>query len=132
MRSWLTVHCTYSNDMTRSHNNFGGSTVGLCLNPKYPYFGASPDALIECYCCGMGSVEIKCPYCAKDIGLAESNVLKKVGLKEIEGKKMLDHNHTYYYQIQMQLAITGLPYCDFIVWSKHGYYQERIVFDKEF
>ncbi|KAJ8911112.1 hypothetical protein NQ315_003374 [Exocentrus adspersus] len=27
-----------------------------------PEFGASPDALIKCDCCGMGCIEIKCPY----------------------------------------------------------------------
>ncbi|KAK4879609.1 hypothetical protein RN001_007755 [Aquatica leii] len=122
----------YSNDMALLHGNFGGSEVGLCLNPKYPYFGASPDALVECDCCGLGCVEIKCPYCAKDIGLSEIGVLKKVGVKEVGGEAVLDHNHTYFYQMQMQLAVTGLAYCDFVVWSKQGYFKKRLLPDEKF
>ncbi|KAL4234431.1 hypothetical protein ACF0H5_006078 [Mactra antiquata] len=32
-----------------------------------------PDALVNCDCSGKGDVEIKCPYCAKDITLEKAN-----------------------------------------------------------
>ena len=32
------------------------------LSEKHPFLGASPDALIECNCCGQGVVEVKCSF----------------------------------------------------------------------
>ena len=37
--------------------------------------------------------------------------------------------HKYYYQIQMQLGICGLKWCNYIVWSKIGCTTQRIAFD---
>ena len=31
----------------------------LIINPNYPYLGASPDAILECKCCGIRCLEIK-------------------------------------------------------------------------
>ena len=43
------------------HINYHIQKTGLHLNKKYPYLGASPDALIKCDWCGSGILEIKCP-----------------------------------------------------------------------
>jgi len=32
----------------------------------------------------------------------------------------LKATHAYYFQIQLQLAITGLKWCDFVLWSPIG------------
>lgn len=52
------------------HTNFKFTECGLFVNIEYPYFGASPDGIVECDCCGRGVLEIKCPYTLKgrDIG----------------------------------------------------------------
>ena len=39
---------------------------GLFINPSYPTLGASPDGIISCDCCGIGTLEIKCPYCSRN------------------------------------------------------------------
>ncbi|KAJ8977263.1 hypothetical protein NQ317_003964 [Molorchus minor] len=122
----------YSDMMKESHNNFGADPVGLCISPQYPHFGASPDGLISCDCCGLGCVEIKCPYCAKDLDVEDTEVLKKVGLENLDEEIHLSHNHTYYYQIQMQLGITKLAYCDFVVWNKNKFIKQRIFLNEFF
>lgn len=104
----------------------------MCINPKYPYFGASPYGVVSCACCGLGCIEIKCSFCAKDAGLEDMNILKKIGISQDKGQSKLSENHAYYYQIQMQLAITGLQYCDFVVWSERNFYHERFVFNQPF
>ena len=43
------------------HTDFVCQASGL-LSTEYPMFGASPDGLVQCTCCGEGLVEIKCPY----------------------------------------------------------------------
>ncbi|XP_018570033.1 uncharacterized protein LOC108910024 [Anoplophora glabripennis] len=67
----------YTEKMCVIHEDFGTEPVGLRLNPEYPAFGASPDGLVSCVCCGLGCTEIKCPFCAKDLGVDELSILKK-------------------------------------------------------
>lgn len=40
--------------------------AGLRVNTKYPYLATSVDGLVDCTKCGMGVLEIKCPYGHKD------------------------------------------------------------------
>ena len=44
----------------------------------------------------------------------------------------LSRTHNYYYQVQGQMAITGRPWCDFVVWTPKGMSVERILFDNDF
>ena len=37
-------------------------TVGLVVSPQWPFLGASLDGLVECKTCGVGGLEIKCPW----------------------------------------------------------------------
>ena len=40
--------------------------------------------------------------------------------------------HKYYYQIQMQMGVTGTKFCDFVVWSSKETFTVRIPFDDHF
>lgn len=99
--------------MRTEHENFTITRCGLCINSEYPYIGASPDGFVKCDCCGEGLVEIKCPFTAKDHGLA--NILYLC-----DGK--LKDSHKYAYQVQTQL----LDYCDFVAWSPSDIFVQRI------
>ena len=57
-----TAQREYASTMQANHKNFSLSENGLIINTAYPYFGASPDGLIQCDCCGLGTLEIKCPF----------------------------------------------------------------------
>jgi hypothetical protein len=92
--------------------------VELVIDPKYFYFAASPDSLVLSAVCGEGCVEVKCPLTIKD-GCVKDLILKRnSGLIEHNEQIQLD---AFYYQIQMQLAITEKAYCDFIVWSPQDF-----------
>ncbi|KAJ8963022.1 hypothetical protein NQ317_006157, partial [Molorchus minor] len=52
----------YKNEIQKLHENISITNVGFYISSQHPEFGASPDALVSCDCCGMGCVEIKCPY----------------------------------------------------------------------
>ena len=97
-------------------------------------FGASPDSYVECGCCGLGVLEAKCPYCAQDKGfeeLAENH--DNFCLADADSKMMLKRTHSYYYQCQMQVAVTDRSYCDFIVWSvTDELHYKRILRDVDF
>ena len=58
----------------------------------FSFLGASPDALIQCMCCGQGVVEIKCPLCASKTSFRE--VTHGFCLDELPGDKFeLLHDH---------------------------------------
>ena len=92
---------------------------GLVVNTKYPHLGASPDRIIECECCGIGCLEIKCPYCFKDASPETVDY--------IDEKLWLKQNHMYYYQVQAQIHICQVEFADFVIWSPQGLHIERIV-----
>ena len=58
--------------MPANNKNFSLSENGLIINTAYSYFGASPDGLIQCDCCGLGTLEIKCPFTGRNTLLTEA------------------------------------------------------------
>lgn len=52
--------------------------------------------------------------------------------KNSEGKLALDHNHSYYYQVQTQLGASNNKSCFFVVWTNCDIHVEMIVFDELF
>ena len=73
-------------------------------------------------------LEVKCPFKArnKDISAETCKFLK-----EINGKTALKKNHPYYYQVQVQMGVTGHELTYFVVWTTQDLYMEEIAFDKE-
>jgi hypothetical protein len=75
--------------------------------------GASPDGVLECECCGRGTLELKCPLC-----LEEGKELTDLKYFRVnDGKLQLIEEHPYYYQCQLQMLCTSTEYADFFVWS---------------
>lgn len=108
---------------------------GLVINPKCPWLGCTPDRKVfdlgveEQGLSPFGLLEIKVvkegatdfenvAYLTKD---NDSNVLK------------VKRNHDYHYQVQCQLALTGLEWCDFFSYiNDTTFFCERIMFDPIF
>ena len=100
---------------------------GLFVSPKYPTLGASPDGIISCDCCGIGTLEIKCPYCSRDVTPETATEYNKLTfLEQDEDRLKLKESHAYYYQVQAQLHICEAQYGDFVVWTPQGIHVERI------
>ena len=45
---------------------------------------------------------------------------------------MLKTNHDYYFQIQGQMAVTGIHICDFVVWTPTNFITITVGFDETF
>jgi len=91
--------------------------------------------MVTCNKCGVGLVEVKCPYgsdrkkvpwrnmipieCAKDTNFF---------CNEINGTLHLKETHNYMYQVQGQLGAYELNWVDFVVWTKKGISVQRIQF----
>ena len=81
--------------------------------------------MVECNCCGKGTVEVKCPYCVRDKEIPEC--LEKVSCKENVARKIqLRKSHQYYYQIQTQAFVCNVNYCDSVIWTEEGLHHDRM------
>ena len=123
----------YKGFREKAHSHFSLLDSGLVLNPEWPFLGASPDGTVHCDCCGSGVVEIKCPYCHRhDSALENQSCLVDNG-----DRLQLDRSHAYYYQVQTQIFVSNVDYCDFCVCtfpsgSEPSLHIERILPDFEF
>ena len=97
--------------------------VGIVVNPWACWIGASPDRKVyhPARDPPVGILEIKCPRV--------SSVLEVKYLKRVDDHLELNRNDQYYTQVQTQLAVTGLQWCEFFVWCQNDYHLETIYFD---
>ena len=123
----------YTEVMSTRHRSFSVARSGLVLDMSRPFIGASPDGLVQCCCCGKGTLEIKCPYSCRDKAFEEASKDKSFYLQcNDKGDLLLTKDHVYYHQVQMQMEVCQTEYCDFVVWSKDQLLCQRVLYDKEF
>ena len=92
-------------------NNINMYPCGCVVSCSAPWLAASPDKKVydPTKENPFGLLEIKCPE--------SENVSQHECLEQDEvGRLQLKRNHNYFYQILCQLAVTGMPWCDFFVW----------------
>jgi hypothetical protein len=118
----------YTEHMENHHRNFKITPSGFFISLQAPFIGASPDSLVSCDCCGLGVVEIKCPYCHRDDEVDEASADPKFCVSE----GVLKTTHPYYVQIQTQLNVCEREYCDFFLWLKNDNFLQRITRDAVF
>ena len=106
---------------------------GLCLDTDFSFLGASPDRLVfDINQKEHGVVEVKCPF--KNYHYSQEEACRDPDFfcREVGGIICLKTGHDHFYQVQGQLGITGLPWCDFVVWlGSGGIVCERILFNEE-
>ncbi|XP_031557010.1 uncharacterized protein LOC116293690 [Actinia tenebrosa] len=119
----------YLSLIKNSHSGFKFRECGLFIDSQKIYLGASPDLCIDCDCCGSGVAEFKCPYSIAHEKPTEQNLNYLVS----NGSgTTLKRKHPYFAQIQGQMALTKKKYCDFFVYTRVGYFQERIHYDPDY
>jgi len=98
-----------------------GFTVGLCelvVDPSLPWLGVSPDAIvIDPLEPSVGLLEIKCPFthCLSTVEDAASDFSFFTEISN--GKVILKKDYKHYYQVQEQMSLTKVPWCDFIIYT---------------
>lgn len=90
---------------------------------------------MSCDCCGSGCLEIKCPYVLK-VGYFDveqfCDMKGSCLCKDDDSEYTLIKTHSYYYQIQLQMYVSKLHYCDFVIWCKGFLFIKRIFIDHDF
>ncbi|KAE8743394.1 hypothetical protein FOCC_FOCC010999, partial [Frankliniella occidentalis] len=89
---------------------------GINLHTKYPGLSCSHDGWITRDGKVIKVLEIKCPYSLQDVKKLQTFYLTR----NYNGHIKLKEDTIYYDQVQMEMALTGVHFCDFVVWSKKG------------
>ena len=118
----------------KAYMDTADSTVvetGMWVNVDFLFLGASPDGLIIENNEAVGLLEIKCLKIMKDLTVLEliekiekhqlsTTLIGRQCFKLVDGKLILKVNHKFYYQTQLQMLVTGLPFCDFVLHTPKG------------
>ena len=125
---------SYNSAMQCDHESFKVTPCGFFISVDSPHLGASPDSLVSCTCHGLGIVEIKCPYSARNTTVNDAADNDSDFCLEClqNGDLRLKPTHSYYYQYQLQLHVTNYSYCDFVVWTEQSIHIERVHLDEKF
>lgn len=121
-------------EMQKVHQNYYQQKSGFIVTPEYNGFGASPDGISFCSCCGIQAIEIKCPSCMKD----GKTMMALLSLKDRyvkltpDGNFQVDPKHAYFYQMQMQMELLNCENCMFVIWSPKDFKVINVARDREF
>ena len=124
--------------MLKKVPNFAVYDAGLPVHPSFPFTGATPDGKVydPSENPPYGLLEINCPFSKRKDTLVQASGDGTFYLEERENSFYLKRNHTcgYFVQIQGQLGITGLNWCDFCVYLSESNEMsvERIYFNEDF
>ncbi len=109
---------------------------GFVVRPDIPYMGCSPDRKVIDPNAHphLGIVEVKCLFKYQMITPMEAAQIKddKFCLELRNGTLQLKTSHKYYYQVQGQMALSGVKWCDFVVYSLKGMFVQRIPYNHDF
>lgn len=90
---------------------------------KNGIFAASPDGILDSK---NKVLEIKCPSALRFENLLHQHPpyiypVQRYNLRTAKNKFELVKEHDYYYQVQLQMLLTGKNRCDFFVWNPLSY-----------
>ena len=108
------------------------SQVGIFVS-ECGFLGASPDGVVKDHMeHSVCLVEVKCPYKARTKSIDEMYCDPSFCCALVNDQPMLKQNHDYYYQVQGQMAITGIHRCDFVVWTRINFVVITLTFNESF
>ena len=102
---------------------------GLVVNPLWPFLGASPDCIQYCKCHPKTLVEIKDLFSKRNLLPAVAAADKLI--RTTNGYQLKEET-TWYYQIQGQMAITGVKHTALVIYTNKGILIVPVEFDPLF
>ena len=110
-------------------------SCGIVLHTQCRYFGASPDGCVHDPSSSeeYGQLEIKCAYrhFSESKAVEEACAQPDFCCEFVDGKVCLRRSHQYFYQVQGQMAVCGVPWWVFFGWIGERAFLERIPFSNE-
>ncbi|XP_030071907.1 uncharacterized protein LOC115478581 [Microcaecilia unicolor] len=107
---------------------------GLFIHPDKSWLAASPDGIVHDGTSGkpVKLLEVKCPYKHRDHTVKDACKDASFCLEKNGDTYALKKDHSYYSQVQCQLAATGLAKADFVVHTKKETAVAPVEFDAKF
>ena len=96
---------------------------------SWPHLGASLHGICHCLCCAKRVIEVKSLFSKRSLPphIAASEYVHKV-----DGKNYLKRETKWYYQIQGELATTGLLMADLIIYTNKEVMIVEVEFNRDF
>lgn len=111
---------------------------GLFIDPQRAWLAASPDGIVEDKQTGerLLCLEVKCPYkhrenTVRDACLQDSAFCLEL-CDEEDQEYRLKTKHSYYTQVQCQMAVTGIHKADLVVFTLRETAVVPVTFDPKF
>ncbi|XP_015216918.2 uncharacterized protein [Lepisosteus oculatus] len=103
---------------------------GLFIDPYRTWLAASPDGIVLDSETGeeLACLEVKCPYKHRDHTASQACQDPDFCLRQDGEGYRLKTNHSYYTQVQCQMAVVGLHTADFVVYTP----RETVIVPVEF
>ena len=112
------------------HSDFGITKTGLHIVSDYPHLDVSPDGTVDCDFCVKGLFEIKYHrnYSTDFRGWENGHKFAT------DSSKYIRKDHPYFAQMQGQMLLFSLRFCDFFVWTppENDYQLGKIDIDEHF
>ena len=108
----------YCSAMKSKHTDFQLRNCGLVIDGACPIFAASPDGVRHCTCHGKGLLEVKCSFKHKDLDV--SKIVEIDPTFYLDKELKLKQSHRYYTQVQFQMYVCHVTFCDFVVFTLNG------------
>ncbi|KAI8509486.1 hypothetical protein Bbelb_133340 [Branchiostoma belcheri] len=92
----------YFNEMVKQHQDFNIDETGLVVHPEKPFLRASPDGIAKCSSHSSRTIEIKCPFTARDMTVEEAVRTEKIDyLQQGQGDFALSRTKPgYFWQVR--------------------------------
>lgn len=120
---------------SKKHHKLSLKTKRFLPSTKKPFVGASVENIRTCGCkenCPKAVVEYKCPWKHRHIPPKEAFLTPEIGGEKKGTEFTLKRGSRYYPQVQLQMFVTELGSCDFVVWTEHGILSVTVPYDATF
>ena len=104
----------------------------LCKDDQCSFLGCSPDGIIDCRICGRFLLEVKCSFKYKSFHPRTALKMSSICTENDNGTLSLKTSHPYFYQIQGQMAVTGISKCVLVFYTHKGIHCVDIDFSDDF
>ena len=126
----------YAKKMQQQVPGFAIFDAWISVHPKFPYLGATPDGKVfdPSSNSKFRLLEIKCPYSKRGDTLDQAASDPNFYIEKAGANFYLKKTHLYFAQVQGQLALTRLPWCDFRVYlsNTNEMCVDRMYFDSDY
>ena len=112
------------------------------MSESHPFLGASPDGYVHDPTNQgeeFGFFEVKCPFVQRDLSPLEASLTSGFCCRQVTNQTTcnspelkLQQNHKYYAQVQGQMAVGGMTWCDFVIYTNRGINVDRILYNEDY